>query len=80
LDANPGLTRPNAIELLKTKRPDLFPEESPDKAALKEAVLAKQEKIKEEVAKLRAAEPHLSFTLAWQLRQERPELFDFAPP
>jgi hypothetical protein len=38
----------------------------------------KQETIKEEIAKLREAEPHLSFALAWnRLMRERPESFDF---
>jgi hypothetical protein len=76
MDALPGLDRKNAIELLRHQKPELFdctPAELEEEANLKTA----QQKIRDTIAKLRVAEPHLSFAMAWhRLQSTNPELFE----
>jgi len=70
--------------MLKSSKPELFTDDETGQAPTQEleetkhANRQKQEAIKNEIAKMQAADPHLSFQLAWnRLQKANPSLFNF---
>lgn len=77
LKAHPGLNFQSAYLSVKHQNPDLAPEIKNHDVLIENA--ARQDKIKDEIKKLRNAKPFLSFSQAWeQLQRERPELFNWS--
>jgi hypothetical protein len=85
MDANPGMAFATAYNLAMRKRPELFTDEAGrdpiQREDMRTEVAQKQQAIRDEIKKMREADPHLSFTLAWnRLMKQKTALFDFAEP
>ena len=78
MDLNPGVDLKTATEHLRNTEPELFPEDERPEALNEEAKLrSRQQKLQDAIDAHRKANPHLSFSLAFnQLMKARPELFD----
>jgi len=75
---NPRMMFETAYNLLVRTRPDLFLGSTGPAMEKEEKVREMQTAIHEEIDKLREAEPHLTFALAFnRLMKEKPELFKF---
>jgi hypothetical protein len=79
MDANPGIHRSTALELLRYQRPELFDaKQRPAALDVEEQVREKQQAILDAIKEMRQKETHLTFVLAWnRLMQKQPALFDF---
>jgi hypothetical protein len=79
MDANPGMYRSTAMELLRRQRPEFFDVDKRTAALdVEERVREKQQAIRDAIKEMQQKEPHLTFQLAWnRLMKEQPALFDF---
>jgi hypothetical protein len=77
MDANPGLDRKSAMNLLRHQKPGLFPEGAkPADLEKRDEVKKAQQAIRDAIDALREKEPHLTFAMAWaKLTRTNPELF-----
>jgi hypothetical protein len=72
MDLNPGMARDAATALVRQTHGDLFEDQGE-----RDEVAEKQQKIRDEIAKMRIDDKTLTFSQAWdRLRREKPSLFE----